>query len=245
MQWLTRLALAATALVVVAAVALWLAQRPMFDIRRIELRGAGGRLQHVSAAAVRAALRSEGPGALRGNYFTLRLDDARRVFESVPWVAGVSVRRAWPNRLIITFKEHRVLGIWGENRLLSDAGVLFVANPAEAELEGALPEFDGPDQFAPDAVQRFHEFSAALAPLRLSVEAIEVSERASWTLRTDTDQTFVLGRDEPPGSINQRLHAAVASYPLVVARSGGAPPRIDLRYANGFAVTLPAPHRKS
>lgn len=244
MQWLTRCALAAAALVVVGAVLLWVAQRPVFDIRRIELRGADGPLQHVSAAAVRAALRGAGKGRLRGSYFTLRLDEARQVFESVPWAAAVSVRRAWPNRLVVTFREHRALGIWGDGRLLSDAGVLFIANPAEAETDGALPEFDGPERFAPEAVRRFRELSALLAPLQMAVEAIEVSERAAWRLRTDTEQTFELGRDEPPGRIAQRLAEVVTSYPLVLARAQGAPPRIDLRYANGFAVALPASHRK-
>ncbi len=244
MQRITRLLIVAAALVVISAAALWTTQRPMFDIRRIELRGADGELQHVSVSAVRAALRGEGKATLRGGYFTLRLDEARRVFESLPWVAGVSVRRAWPNRLFVTFTEHRALGTWADDRLLSDAGVLFVANQAEAEVNGPLPEFGGPDRFATEAARRFHEITAALAPLQLTVEALEVSERASWTLRTNSNQTIELGRDEPTGRIGHRMAAMVASYPLVVARAGGAPPRIDLRYANGFAVAMPASHRK-
>jgi len=244
MQRITRALVVLAVLVAVGVAAMWIAQRPMFEIRRIELRGANGELQHVSMAAVRAALRNEGRARLRGSYFTLRLDEVRRVFETVPWTAAVSVRRAWPNRLILTFTEHRALGTWGDGRILSDAGTLFVANPAEAEVEGALPEFDGPQRFAPEAAQRYRQFAAALTPLQMTIESIEVSERASWSLRTDTRQTFELGRDEPEGRIAQRLAAIVASYPLVVARAGSAPPRIDLRYANGFAVALPASHRK-
>lgn len=244
MQWATRALLAATGVLVLGAAALWVAQRPQFGIRRIELRGADGALQHVSAATVRAALRGDGRTRLRGGYFTLRLDDARRVFETVPWVAGVSVRRGWPDRLVVTFTEHRALGTWVDGRLLSDAGVLFVANPAEADVDGALPEFDGPERFAPDVARRFREFTSTLAPLQLTVESVEVSERAAWRLRTDTEQTIELGRDDPAGRIAQRLAAFVASYPLVLARTQGAPPRIDLRYANGFAVALPATHRK-
>lgn len=244
MQWATRVLLAATGVVGLGAAALWIAQRPMFEIRRIELRGSSGALRHVSVAAVRAALRGDGRTRLRGGYFTLRLDDARRVFETVPWVAGVSVRRGWPNRLIVTFTEHRAVGAWGDGRLLSEAGVLFVANPAEAEADGALPQFDGPERFAPEAARRFREFTAQLAPLKIAVDSVDVSERASWRLRTDSGQTFELGRDDPAGRIAQRLAAFVASYPLVLARAQAPPPRIDLRYANGFAVALPASHRK-
>ncbi len=244
MQWATRALLAATMVVLLGGAAAWIAQRPMFQIRRIELRGADGPLQHVSVAVVRSALRGDGRTPLRGGFFTLRLDDARRVFETVPWVAGVSVRRAWPNGLIVTFTEHRALGTWGDGRLLSEAGVLFVANPAEAEVDGPLPEFDGPDRFAPEAARRYREFTTLLAPLKVAIDAVDVSERASWTVRTDSGQTFELGRDDPAGRLVQRLAAFVASYPLVLARLQAAPPRIDLRYANGFAVAMPASHRK-
>lgn len=241
MQWVTRLLLAAMLLLVAGGATLWVMQRQFFDLRRIEVRGGASELQHVSAGAVRAALR----GRLRGNYFTVRLDEVRRVFETVPWVAAVAVRRAWPNRLIVTLTEHRALGLWGDGRLLSDAGVLFVANAAEAEIDAPLPEFDGPERFAPEAARRFYEFAAALAPLQLGVENIDVSDRASWNLRLDSGQIIELGRDEPAGSINERLAAVAASYATVVERVKGAPSRIDARYPNGFAVAVPAAPRKS
>jgi cell division protein FtsQ len=241
MQRTARLLLAASALLLLSGAALWLMQRPLFDLRRIEVRGRAGELQHVAAGAVRAALR----GRLRGNYFTLPLDDVRRAFETLPWVAAVSVRRAWPNRLIVTLTEHRALGLWSDGRLLSDAGVLFVANPAEAEIDAPLPEFDGPDRLAGDVVRRYYEFAAALAPLSLAIEAIDVSDRASWSVRLDSGLSIELGRDEPAGRVSERLAAITTNYATVVARLKAAPSRIDARYPNGFAVALPAAPGKS
>lgn len=233
MQWAARALFAAALTLAAGGAALWLAQRPWFDLRRIEVRGD---LQHVSGTAIRAAV----AGRLRGNFFTMRLDEARRVFESVPWVAAASVRRAWPDRLVVTLTEHRALGIWGDGRLLSDQGRLFVANVAEAELYGPLPAFDGPAAFAAEAARRFYEFSALLAPLALKIEAVRVSERAAWSLATSAQGAagprFDLGRDDPPGRLAERLEAIVAHYPRVVARFDGPPARIDARYPNGFAA---------
>jgi cell division protein FtsQ len=48
-----------------------LAQQPKFQLKRVDVRGD---LRHVTAASVRTAL----AGRLRGNYFTMRLDDTRR-----------------------------------------------------------------------------------------------------------------------------------------------------------------------
>jgi cell division protein FtsQ len=219
----------------------WVAQRPAFEFRRIEVRGAAGELQHVSAAAVRAAV----VGRLAGNFFTMRLDDARRVFETVPWVAGASVRRVWPDRLVVTLTEHRALGVWSDGRLLSDAGQLFVANVAEAEIYGPLVEFDGPAALAPEAARRFYEFAAALAPLALDVAAVEASERAAWSLTTTEGERLLRGRDDPPGALRARLDLIAAAWPQMVARFNGPPARIDARYPNGLAAAPSAPQKKS
>lgn len=232
LRWLPRALLGGAVLLTLAAAIIWVAQRPRFDFRRIEVTGD---LRHVSRAAVRAAI----AGRLAGNFFTMRLADSRAAFETIPWVASASVRRLWPDRLVVHLVEHRAVGTWSDGRVLSDAGLLFDANPAEAELDGAQVEFSGPPRFAAEAAERLRGFSSAVRSLSTSVAAISVSERASWSLRTASGQTFELGRDDPPGSVQERLAAIVANYPTVVAQLSGPPLHIDARYNNGFAVTRP------
>jgi cell division protein FtsQ len=218
----------------------WLAQRPAFALRAIEVRGD---LQHVTSASVRAAV----AGRLKGNYFTMRLDETRRLLESVPWVAQASVRRVWPNRLLVTLTEHRALGVWDDGRLLSDAGELFVANPAEAEVHGALPSFAGPDAVARDAAQRYYAFAAQLAPLGLRIETIAVTDRRSWAIEaTGADGASTrleLGRDTDSLALQDRLAQVVAAYPMVATRMGGTPQLIDARYPNGLAASPPPKSR--
>lgn len=231
----------AAALLLVAGAGTWLVRRPAFDLRQIELRAAdGGELRHVNVNAVRAATL----GRLSGNFFTMNLDEARRVFESVPWVAGASVRRAWPDRLVVTVSEHRAIAISDDGRLLADSGVLFVANVAEAELAGPLLRVDAPPRLAVEVVRRLPQLIARAAPLGLTLEAVEVSERAGWTLRFEDGPVVELGRDEPPGRIDERLALVAANYPTLAAQLGAAPVRIDARYPAGFAVAT-APRKKS
>ena len=241
--------LVALAVLALGAAALsQIAQQPKFQLKRVDIRGD---LRHVTAASVRTAL----AGRLRGNYFTLRLDDARRLFETVPWVAEASVRRVWPDRLLVTLTEHRALGVWEDGRLLSDRGELFVANPDEAEVYGQLPEFSGPFSVAKDAARRYYELSAQFAPLSLHIAAIDISDRKAWSLRLapdlreDAKQTndlqVELGRDRAALPLAERVAQVVAAYPLVVAQLGGAPARIDARYANGLAASSPAKAARS
>jgi cell division protein FtsQ len=229
MRWAIAALVAASLLALVAALALRVAHSRRFDFQRIEI---VGDVRHVSRAAVRAAI----GGHLAGNYFTIRLDQARRAFETLPWVAQVSVRRIWPNRLRVTLTEHRVLGQWSDGRLVSDQGVLFVANPDEAEADGPLVSFSGPPQAAADAVARWRQFGAQLAPLQLRIVAMQISDRGSWSLTTAPRMQLELGRDEPPGRLQQRLAQVVSAYPVVIARLDGPATRIDARYSNGFAA---------
>jgi len=220
-----------------------LAQQPKFQLKRVDVRGD---LRHVTAASVRAAL----AGRLRGNYFTMRLEDTRRLFETVPWVAHASVRRVWPDRLVVTVTEHRALGVWGDGRLLSDRGELFVANPDEAEIYGQLPEFSGPFSAAKDAARQYYELSAQFAALSLRIGAIDISDRKAWSLRLVFDLgeetkrageiRVELGRDGAAMPLGARVAQVVAAYPLVVAQLGSAPARIDARYARGLAVSTSA-----
>jgi cell division protein FtsQ len=213
--------------------AAWLAQRPWFDLHHVELRASGtGALRHVNANVVRAAT----IGRLSGNFFTLKLDEARRVFESVPWVAAVSVRRAWPDRLLVTITEHRAVAVWDDGRLLADSGELFVANLAEAEVSGPLPQVEAPSRFAPEVARRLPQFAARLALLGLRLDSVEVSDRASWTINADSALAIVLGRDEPAGQIDERLALVAAHYPAMAAQFRAELARIDARYPQGFAV---------
>jgi hypothetical protein len=78
----------------------------------------------------------------------------------------------------------------------------------------------------------------------MTVDAIDVSERRSWTVRATGSEagstTFVLGRDDRPDVVLDRLADAVTAFPMVFARMGGLPERIDTRYANGLAAGPPA-----
>ena len=239
----------ALAVLALSAVGLYrLAQQPKFQLKRVDVRGD---LRHITASSVRTAL----SGRLRGNYFTTPLEDTRRLFETVPWVAAASVRSVWPDRLVVTLTEHRALGVWEDGRLLSDRGELFVANPDEAEIDGQLPEFSGPASVAKEAARRYYELSAQFSPLSLHIAAIDISDRKAWSLqlapnvrddsKRPTGLHVELGRDRSELPLAQRVAQVIAAYPLIVAQMGGVPTRIDARYPNGLAAASPTKTNKS
>lgn len=229
---LNMLASALIALCLLAALAVgarWLMQRPLFTLKAIQIEGD---VDHINAPTLRANAVSR----LRGNFFTIDLNNTQQAFESVPWVRHASVRRVWPNELVVRLEEYRALATWGDGRLVSVDGELFAANLAEAEEHGKLPEFSGPAGSEKDVTTRYYDFRKWYAPLGMKPEAVTLSPRYAWTVRLSGGLQVRLGRERNPDTLIERSRRFVAAYPQVAARWGHEIKYADLRYPNGFAI---------
>lgn len=222
------------ALVLLSAALWWMTQRPMFTLKVIRIDGsAETQLRRVNALTVRSTALPR----IQGNFFTTNLDAVRAAFESVPWVRKATVRREWPNTLLVTIEEHQPLGTWGEDgRLVSVKGDVFTANLDEAEEDGELPEFAGPQGSAAEVVARYAELQKWFAPLDLAPDAVQLSERYAWKVRLDNGVTVELGREQTPATLQERVRRLVSVYPQLVASLQDRIESVDLRYQNGLAL---------
>ncbi|MGI4812854.1 MAG: cell division protein FtsQ/DivIB [Janthinobacterium lividum] len=211
-----------------AAAAAWIVQQPMFTLRTISI---DGDVDHINAPTVRASV----IGRLRGNFFTVDLDNAQAAFESMPWVRRAGVRRVWPNALAVTLEEYRPLGIWGDDRLVSVDGDLFTANQGEL-ADQDLPEFDGPPGSEKIVVARYRDFTNWFAPLGGKPEAVTLSARYAWTVKLSSGLQLELGRERNQNSLAERSARFTKAWPQVVSRWGKDIQAADLRYPNGFAI---------
>ncbi|HTT39516.1 MAG TPA: cell division protein FtsQ/DivIB [Burkholderiales bacterium] len=165
-------------------------------------------------------------GRLKGNFFTQDLEQARLAFEKLPWVRHASLRRQWPDRLFVEIEEHVAIARWRDAALVNSFGEVFEAASGER-----LPVFLAPVGTSAEVTQRYEEFSRLLAPLGRRLVQISLSERRAWELMLDDGTVLELGRED--------LQARLQRY-AACARALARPPageyRVDLRYANGFAV---------
>ncbi|HTH44487.1 MAG TPA: cell division protein FtsQ/DivIB [Oxalicibacterium sp.] len=226
---------ALVALALISAGLWWVAQRPYFTLKTIRVEGAEHvQLRHINPLIVRGAVLSR----IKGNFFTANLDNVRQVFESVPWVRKATVRREWPNQLIVTLEEHMPLGTWGDDgRLLSVKGDVFTANLAEAEEDAQLLAFDGPTGSEKEVVTRLNDLNAWLAPLKLQTEKLQLSDRYAWTVTLDNGVTVELGREKSSTTLKDRVDRLVGIYPQLLDRLQNRIENIDMRYPNGLALT--------
>jgi cell division protein FtsQ len=212
----------------------WLAQRPMFTLKVIRVEGvAGTELRHVTKSTIKGTALPR----IKGNFFTANLDGVRQAFESVPWVSKASVRREWPNKLIVTLEEHKALGTWGEDgRLLSVKGDVFTANLDEAEEDGELPEFSGPEGSEKEVLARYKDLHDWFAPTNLTPEAVQLSNRYAWTVKLSNGMTVELGREQSKTTLKDRVNRLVEVYPQLLEHVQGKIENVDMRYPNGMAL---------
>ena len=196
---------------------------PVFPLREIRMTGD---IAHVTHEQVEAVTSRE----LRGNFFTVDLDQTRAAFEKLPWVRSVNVRRQWPDRLEVAVEEHKPVARWGSTALVSAQGEVF-----EAAINTTLPVLRGPEGTAPEVVKRWQEFETALEPVGRQIVQVTLSARRAWVLKLDDGMVIELGRE----NLESRLAGFVSAYERTVARLPTPSAYIDLRYTNGFAVRSP------
>jgi len=147
------------------------------------------------------------------------------------------VRREWPNKLIVSIEEHRALGTWGDDgRLLSIKGDVFTANLAEAEDDGELLAFEGPEGSEKDVASRFEQFCQWFAPIKLKPQEVALSNRYAWTVKLDNGMTVQLGRADSDLTLKERIARLVSVYPQLLERLQGKIEDVDMRYPNGLAL---------
>ena len=209
------LALAGTALVL---------RSPDFPVTAIEL-------THPLGKTTREEIQAAATAQISGNFFSVSPAAVRAGLEALPWVRRASVRRVWPDRLLITLEEHVAFARWGEQALVNTHGELF-----HGRTDAALPVFLAPSGRVQELMMRHARFSRVLEPLGATLERLVLTPRDAWELRLDSGLHIMLGRDAERAEA--RLARFVQAYPATLGRSARTG-YVDLRYPNGFALRLP------
>lgn len=197
-------------------------------------------LEHNSPATLRLAVSSR----IKGNFFTVDLDEVKSVFESAPWVRRVKeVRRVWPYGLSVNIEEYQPVALWGENRqtsyLLDEYGDVFEANAADVE-EQQLPLLSAPQRHdaGMNLWQMYQKLAARLITLDERIAELHQSEQGTWEVRLESGMRIVMGRGTDD-EIDQRITAFTRSLPLAMRPYGQRRLLVaDLRHVNGYALQI-------
>jgi len=212
------------------ALVAWTSSKPIFPLHKLVLSAPPSQ---VTQAQLEHAART----AIRGNFFTVRLEEVRMAFETLPWVRRAGVRRLWPDGLGLSLEEHEAVAYWknigdGDVRLINRQGEVFAASS-----NVGMPEFSGPQDSAAVMLKYYETYSRILQPLRAKLVRMDLSARGTWRLWLDNGLSIVLDREQERSLVEARLEDFVAALPHLQDSLGVQVARADLRYPNGFALT--------
>lgn len=240
--------LAVAALLVAAIV--WVVRRPYFMIEQVVLESAEGNgLQFVQLEDIASTLGNKEIGG----FFDVDLDNVRDSFESVPWVRRAQVKREWPNQLKVSIEEQEPLAFWNAEQMINRWGEVFTADKtqlfAKVDTE-RIPQLNGPENSERLVIQRYAEVAQRFAPTGLTINQVTLSPRYAWDVVLSNGLQVLIGRDpaaeatDPHGrsgaqSFASRLERFLHAWPTLTQQlAGRAIARADLRYNDGFAITL-------
>ena len=166
---------------------------------------------------------------VKGGFFNMDLASVREALVDLPWVEDVSVRRQWPDKLLVRVIEQKPVVLWGENAVISAKGELFI--PAQ-KPELKLPHLSGPQGQHKFMLQELARMQAWLLETGLYIKSIELNARRSWILTMTSGMELRLGRKQ----MHERLNRFVSVYKETLEVPKKQIKYIDMRYTNGLAV---------
>ena len=201
----------------------WLLAQPIFALHKVDIIAP---VTHVTPAQVRLVTDRH----VRGNFFSVNLEQLRGAFEKLPWVREARITRRWPDTLVVAFSEHVPLARWNDAALLNQQGEVFAA-----ALDANLPHLNGPENSNGEVAQAYLAYQKQLASVGRSISELQLSPRRAWRMRLDDGTEIMVGRSDATA----RLTRFIQLYPKLFADPLQAPTHVDLRYADGLALRLP------
>jgi cell division protein FtsQ len=241
MQKLSRFLMRCFAVMVCVGILVWVSQRPVFALRQVVIEPVAGQtLKHINKPVVKQQVLE----TVQGNFFSVRLEDVKRGFESMPWVRHANVRRVWPNGLIVSIEEQKPFGTWGgaeSHILMNTQGELFAGRVSDIGDGISLIDFSGPEDASKEVMRLYERANAWFKPWSTEVKSLTLSDRYAWNVKLSNGMKVEFGRDEENSDktlTEDRVARLFKYWPQVQEKWANRVDAIDLRYANGFAVHL-------
>jgi len=250
---------AALAAMLVAAGVVWVAIGAVPDLakslpveRVVFVSASGAPLTEVDGDALKRvadALRTRNASMLQ-----LDLAGLAGSVKQIPWVREATIRRQFPDRIVVSIEEHKPVARWmtasasvdssidEASTLVNSYGDVFTAVIAD-DRRDLLPRLAGPEGTSAEVLTRYATLLAPLKAIDRAPTALVLTARRAWQLTLDNGSAIELGRTDA----DQRIARFIQTYSeLPALQVAGAV--VDMRYqagltirnANGVGGTKPA-----
>ncbi len=159
----------------------------------------------------------------------------KNALEQNAWINTVSLRRKWPDTLIINVTEEVAIARWGESQLLNQEAALF--SPPSILDQINLAKLSGPDGAAKRVMQQYQIFNQLLFSKNLRITSLNLNSRGAWFMQLSNEIEIAVGSIQPV----KRVRRFAVVFETLFAGQIESIESFDLRYEDGIAVKHKAP----
>ena len=196
-------------------------------------------IRHAVAAQLRSGSRRgtrgvRGTQIVPGGILSTDLDLLQQAIRDLSWPRHVTVRRLWPDGLVVSVDKEMVVAAW-RDAYLNTEGKVVQWPGARADL----PIFDCQVSQPRAAMEIYQRLNDATAPVGLRIERLAQNALGEWTVNFSTGIKLILGAER----LTQRVARFLVVYERELAQKEDLVEQVDARYANGVAVRWRQPLR--
>ena len=185
-----------------------------------------GKVNYISEQEVLAAVNS----FISESLLLVDMQEIKQVLETMPWIRSVTIRREWPDTMVLSVIEEKAIARWGEKRLLNQDGAIIAPNNIIG-LE-SLAILSGPPGTERKVMEQYQLFSQLLYQRGLKIAELDLNERAAWKLTLANGVHINIGKSQ----LMEKMRRLVDFAKNSLIEQMDEIESIDLRYTSGIAV---------
>lgn len=169
-----------------------------------------------------------------GTFLTQNVNAVQQQVERLPWIKQVSVRKQWPDELVVNLVEYQPVAYWHQQFLLDPQANIF-SLPLSRLQPKKLPQLSGPEGSEQEVLAKYQQISPLLLAHHFQLASLELSAAGFWILGLDNGIDLRVSEKD----LASQLKHFFIIYPILVQQQQQQHKQvkyIDLRYTSGIAV---------
>ena len=236
MTTVTRIVLMFSVLCLIITMLPWFFSQPNFHLKYLILNISSDNVQHVKPKELKKLVIME----LNGTALTTDLGPIYKSVLSHPWIKEATVRRIWPNKILVNLVEHNIIGVWSDGRFVTQAGKLLQFDKRQSESINKekncfLLKLDGPNETVTAVLDKARMISKKAIKVGLQTTGVQLTNQYDWRVFFSNGMKMELGGENLETPLEKRLDNFFNSIAWVRKKIKKDLISVDLRYAQGFA----------
>lgn len=201
----------------------WLMQPSTMPIKQVRI---GGELNYVTAEDISTSLSA----LVDTGYFAMNSSEIVKHATALPWVNKATIRRVWPDTIVLTLVEQKPAAIWNKTALLNTQGEVF--KPVFDNSLETLPSLSGVETSSQAILEEYRKVNNAIKSTGIQVSKLSLAEHGSWSAVMSNGIKVSVGHQSPEQAIGKSLRLLASLEGSLIDQLA----KVDLRYPNGVSV---------